>query len=62
MTSQSTLLRAADGKAFRVKLLGHWSTIVADDGEEDSVKWYGGDGDRQLYVSASKGHTYEVWA
>jgi hypothetical protein len=60
MTSKSTLVRESDGKTFRVKLLGHWSDIVADDGEQDSVKWYGGDGDRQLYVSASKGYSYEA--
>ena len=60
MTSQSILVRRTDGKQFRVKWLAHWSDIVADDGEEDSVKWYGGDATCALFVSASKGHTYEV--
>jgi hypothetical protein len=54
MTSQSTLIRRTDGKKFKVVDLAHWSTIAAEDGEQDSVKWYGGDG----YVSASEGHSY----
>ena len=56
MTSQSTLIRRTDGKTFKVVDLAHWSTIAAEDGERDLVKWYGGDG----YVSADKGVSYIV--
>lgn len=49
----STLRRRSDGKLFTVRDHAHWSKIVADDGEEDSVKFYG-DG----YVSANKGFSY----
>jgi hypothetical protein len=55
MTSQSTLIRRSDGKKFKVVDLAHWSTIAAEDGEQDRVKWYG-DG----YVSANKGASYFV--
>ena len=57
MTSRSILIREADNKRFRVKVLSHWSEIVSD--ETDLVKWYGGSSS-QLYVSASKGHSYRV--
>ena len=56
MTSQSTLIRRTDGKKFKVADLAHWSTIVAEDGEQDTVKWGFGD----QYVSASKGFSYIV--
>lgn len=52
---QPSFKRYADGKMFKVTFMGHWSTIRASDGEEDSVKWYG-DG----YVS-NKGHSYVKW-
>lgn len=60
MTSRSILIREADNKRFHVKALSHWSEIVSDDGETDVVKWYGGGGSCQLYVSASKGYSYKV--
>jgi len=50
--------RRSDGKVFRLTFLSHWSDIQSDDGETDSVKWYGNDSQGELYVSASKGHTY----
>jgi hypothetical protein len=53
MISGTTLVRRRDGKEFRVVDLAHWSTIRAEDGETDTVKWYG-DG----YVSADKGCSY----
>jgi len=59
MTSTSILTRTTDGKKFRVAVLSHWSDIVSEDGETDSVKWYGGN-KRALFVSASKGFSYEV--
>jgi hypothetical protein len=46
--------RTSDKKVFKVTFYSHWSTIQADDGETDAVKWFGGDD----YVSASQGHTY----
>jgi hypothetical protein len=54
MTSTTILIRRRDRKEFRVEYLAHWSTIRAEDGETDTVKWYG-DG----YVSADKGFSYE---
>lgn len=60
MTRGSILQRMNDGKLFRVMLLSHWSDIQADDGEPDRVKWYGSIGKHEAYVSASKGHTYEL--
>lgn len=55
MTGNSTLKRRSDGKLFKVTDHSHWSTIQAEDGEQDNVKWYG-DG----YVSASRGFSYTV--
>lgn len=55
MKLNDTLIRSRDGKSFRVTWLAHWSDIESDDGEQDCVKWYGGD---DLFVSASKGFTY----
>ena len=55
MTSQATLVRRTDGKLFKVVDLAHWSAIASEDGEQDTVKWYG-DG----YVSAVKGFSYFV--
>ena len=53
MTSKTILRRQQDGKLFKVAMLGHWSDIQSDDGETDSVKWYG-----PGYVSVAKGSTY----
>lgn len=53
MTTGSILHRRGDSKVFRVVFLAHWSDIQAEDGETDSVKFYGNG-----YVSADKGHTY----
>jgi hypothetical protein len=39
MHSNDTLIRKSDAKEFRVTFHSHWSTIVAQDGEEDSVKF-----------------------
>lgn len=47
--------RTSDKKVFKVTLHGHWICILAEDGETDTIKWFGGDND---YVSASQGHTY----
>jgi len=52
MRSNSVLVRESDGKEFRVSFLSHWSLISSDDGESDSVKWYG-----PGYVGF-KGNTY----
>lgn len=54
MTSASTLRRRVDGKLFTVVVLAHWSDIRAEDGETDTVKWYGSG-----YVSENKGYSYE---
>lgn len=50
-------VRKGDGKRFNLVLLGHWSDIQAEDGEQDSVKWFGPDSFG--YVSANKGHCYD---
>lgn len=50
-------VRKSDEKIFRVRLSGHWTEIIASDGEADSVKWFGPD--HFGYVSASKGHLYD---
>ncbi len=55
MRSTDTLVRSHDGKEFKIKFHSHWSDIVAEDGEEDCVKWYG-----PGYVSNSKGFSYTV--
>lgn len=66
MYSTDTLVRASDKKEFTVKFHSHWSDIVSTDGEEDYVKWMGGDGtvsvgpNRAEYVSHSKGHHYYI--
>jgi hypothetical protein len=54
----AVLERRSDGVLFKVISLGHWSSICAESGEVDSVKWFGFDGERAAYVSASKGYTY----
>jgi len=56
MTEQSILIRSNDKKIFKVKFLSHWSSIVSDDGEIDTVKHLGG----YEYVSTSKGFTYII--
>jgi hypothetical protein len=52
-------IRESDRKVFKLMERGHWSTIQAEDGETDTVKWYGGS-DVLMYVSASKGFSYEL--
>lgn len=54
MTKETRLVRRVDRKVFRVTNLAHWSDIQAEDGETDTVKWYGAG-----YVSESKGFSYE---
>lgn len=46
--------RTSDQKVFTVVTYGHWSQIVADDQETDTIKWFNAD----EYVSALKGHSY----
>lgn len=58
MKEGSVLKRRKDGKAFTVFWPGHWSSIKSEDGQTDSVKWYGGDGSSEFYVSASSGEVY----
>jgi hypothetical protein len=53
MISKDCLLRE-DGKLFLPTVISHWSTIQADDGEKDEVKWIGG----TEYVSMYKGWKY----
>lgn len=55
MNSGDIVVRDTDGKRFAVRLLAHWSDIVADDGEVASVKWIGGN----KYV-APKGPTFTL--
>jgi hypothetical protein len=54
MTSESILIRDHDKKSFKVKIVSHWSLVVSDDGEFDTVKYMGG----YVYVSMSKGFGY----
>lgn len=56
-----TYTRVGDGKVFKIKFYGHWTDIVSEDGETDSVKWLGGTGATggEAYTSASKGFKYE---
>lgn len=54
MTIDSILIRQSDKKEFRVKYLSHWSSIISEDGETDTVKILGG----REYVSAYKGFGY----
>jgi hypothetical protein len=58
MCEGAVLVRREDGVEFRVTVLGHWSTIVSELGETDRVKWLGMAGERDYYVSASKGFLY----
>ncbi len=53
-----TYTRKSDGKVFRCTRNAHWSDIRSEDGETDSVKWYGNDSSGELYVSDNKGHDY----
>lgn len=53
-----TFERASDKKVFKSTDVSHWTSIKAEDGEEDSVKWFGPEPPQAGYVSASKGHTY----
>lgn len=54
MNSDSILIRQNDKKEFMIKYLSHWSSILSEDGEADTVKLLGG----REYVSAYKGFTY----
>lgn len=57
------LIRVSDGKYFEIKHHGHWSDIVAHDGETDSIKWTWGNGvgpSGAIYISHSKGHHYYI--
>lgn len=58
LKARYTYTRRSDGKVFRLTLLSHWSDIQAEDGETDSVKWYGNDHEGEMYISANKGHHY----
>lgn len=58
MYSNSVLFRQRDGKIFTVKNLAHWSDIVSEDGEADSVKLYGHENNHELLVGATSGHSY----
>lgn len=63
MHGYDILVRKSDGKTFEVATHGHWSEIVSQDGERDSVKWLGGDGtglNGAEYVSHSAGHHYHI--
>ena len=54
MNINSILIRDNDKKIFKVKFVSHWSSIVSDDGEIDTVKHLCG----HEYVSAVKGFGY----
>jgi hypothetical protein len=58
MLQGQKILRKSDQKIFTVIDVAHWSDIRANDGETDSVKWYGGSSDIEHYVSQNKGHDY----
>jgi hypothetical protein len=61
MKEGSVLRRVEDNKLFTVTYLAHWSDIVSEDGEKDSVKWYGiADGVLEL-VGNSSGHSYRLF-
>jgi hypothetical protein len=60
MREGAVLERRSDGVEFKVISVGHWSSICSESGETDSVKWFGMDGERAAYVSASKGFTYSL--
>lgn len=53
-----TYTRVSDGKVFKIKFYSHWTDIVAEDGETDSVKLGWPENGYDLMVSASKGHSY----
>lgn len=53
-----TYTRKSDDKVFKIVNYGHWTDIVSDDGETDSVKWGWTYDGYDLMVSASKGHSY----
>ena len=56
MKLKSILIRVNDNKEFTVKFLSHWSSIVSQDGEVDTIKLL--DEHTHEYVSASKGYSY----
>lgn len=61
MRTNSILTRTSDGKKFIVTDLAHWSQIQSlDKTETDTVKWYGGNGDVELYVGSTSGFGYEL--
>lgn len=51
-------------KTFTVTEVGHWSTIVADDGtnESYSVKWYGCDSEGRMMLVGVNGPTFTLWS
>jgi hypothetical protein len=56
MKIKSHLIRVQDKKIFKVKFLSHWSSIISDDGEVDTIKLL--NEHTHEYVSMSKGHSY----
>ena len=54
MTSDSILIRLSDKKEFSVKYLSHWTSIISEDGETDTVKCLS----IHEYVSMYKGFSY----
>jgi len=53
-----TYIRRSDGLKFRVTFLSHWSDIQAENGEQDSVKFYGSDGPGRELLVGHTGQTY----
>jgi hypothetical protein len=61
MNQNSLLRRTSDDKIFKVVSLAHWSEIESEDGEKDTVKWYGVGADGVLdLVGATSGQTYRL--
>lgn len=58
MNKNSTLTRVQDNKVFHVVEMGHWTDIIAEDGERDRVKFLQGDRFSEEYVSQEKGMSY----
>lgn len=57
-----TYTRVGDGKVFKIKVSGHWTDIVAEDGETDTVKFAfcaNWNHRSETYISAFKAHKYE---
>jgi len=60
MKNNSFLIRESDNKKFFPVSIAHWSSIRAEDGERDDVKYYGDHNGEELYVSRDRGHGYVV--